>query len=323
MKRLLPMICAAALARMVCATLQNPQTYWQMCDASAAVALDDTHFAVSDDEGNTLRVFKRGEPEPIHEFEVARFLGVRKKGESDVEGAARVGNRVYWIGSHGRNREGNAAPDRAKFFATEIHGKNGRKLEPVGAPYSRLLDDLIADPRFARFGFAEASRLSPKKQGGLNIEGMCARADGSLLIAFRTPVPGGKALLLPLLNPDKVIENEPAKFGEIIPLDLAGSGIRDICAVGGKFLIIAGASDGSKDFHLYVWDGKSEKPRLINGNFFNKLNPEAIFRFESDPTDVFQILSDDGGRKTGGKECKDLPKSQRHFRAGELRLNLD
>jgi hypothetical protein len=322
MKRLFSILGAIAFASVGHSELRNPQTYSEMCDASAAVALDENHFAVADDEGNTLRVYKKGEAAPKHEFAVGKFLGNSKKNESDLEGAARIGDRIYWISSHGRNKDGEDAPHRQRFFATDIEGKKGRKLAPVGKPYGALLDDLFADDRFKRFGLERASLLAPKNRGGLNIEGMCAGPNGSVLIGFRTPVPQGKGLIVPLLNPDKVIEGERAKFGEIIALDLGGFGIRDLTPGGEGFIIIGSAPHGPKFFRLYFWDGKNGKPEMIQGETFHGLNPEAIFRFPNDPPGVFQVLSDDGKFKEDGKECKDLPKAQRHFRAGELQIEL-
>lgn len=302
------------------AGLLEPETYWGMCDASAGVALDDSHFAVADDESNLLRIYKRGEPAVVREHDFSKFLDA-KRGETDLEGAARVGDRIYWISSHGRDRQGRPAPKRQRFFATDIHGKSGLKLEHVGRPYESLLADLLAEKRFARFGFAEASLISPKQPGGLNIEGMCARPDGSLLIGFRNPAPAGKGLLIPLLNPNEVIEGSPAKFGDAIELDLGGFGVRDISPAGGdKYLIIAGSRDGVKTFRLYSWNGTQTEQ--IPGNFFSHLNPEAIFRFEKDAPGVFQILSDDGSKRVSGVECKELPEESRRFRSGEIHLDL-
>ena len=301
------------------AAIKNLQTYNELCDASAAVALDDTHFVVADDEGNALRVFERGNPKPVSIYDLSRFLVDRKKGnEFDLEGAARIGDRIYWITSHGRNRDGEFAPNRHRFFALRILA-HGQFLDPLGKPYTGLLDAILTDRRFDNFGLLAASKLSPKGHGGLNIEGLCPRADGSLLIGFRNPVPNGKSLLLPLLNPDRVIEGQSPRFGEMIELELGGRGIRDITQYGDKFLILAGQHHSEKDFELCIWDGKSE-PEKIRGIKFGKLNPEAFFRFPNDPPNVFQVLSDDGGEKSGGKNCKDLPQSQRRFRAGELKL---
>jgi serine/threonine protein phosphatase PrpC len=91
-----------------------------MCDASAAVALDADHFVVANDERNTLRIYKRGQPDPVNSVELSTFLGTNEKKESDLEGAARIGTRVYWISSHGRNKDGELQERRRRFFATEI-----------------------------------------------------------------------------------------------------------------------------------------------------------------------------------------------------------
>jgi hypothetical protein len=301
------------------AAIKNLQTYNELCDASAAVALDDKRFVVADDEGNALRVFERGNPKPVRIYDLARFLIDRKKGnEFDLEGAAKVGDVIYWITSHGRNRDGEFSPNRHRFFAMRILGE-GNFLEPMGKPYSGLLDDILKDRRFERFGLLPASKLSPKGRGGLNIEGLCPRADGSLLIGFRNPVPNGKSLLLPLLNPQELIDGKPPRFGEMIELDLRGRGIRDITQHGDQFTILGGQTHSERNFELFIWDGKSE-PEKIRGIKFGKLNPEAFFRFPNDPAGVFQVLSDDGGERFNGKNCKDLPQSQRHFRAGEITL---
>ena len=321
-RRFFILAATAAVVLIVRGDLKNPQMYSEMCDASAAVALDEDHFAVADDEGNGLRVYKKGEAEPKREYEVHKFLGNSKKTESDLEGAARIGNRIYWISSHGRTRDGEEAPHRQRFFATEIEGKKGLKLEPIGKPYTNFLEELFEDERFKQFGLERASLHAPKNKGGLNIEGMCAGPNGSVLIGFRTPVPRGKGLIVPLLNPGKVIFGEPAKFGEMIALDLGGFGIRDLTPAGDGFLIIASAVHGPKSFRLFWWDGKDGKPQMISGETFVGLNPEAIFRFPDDPPGVFQVLSDDGKFMGAGRECKDFPKAQRHFRAGELHVEL-
>jgi hypothetical protein len=94
-------------------------TYRGPCDASAAVALDTEHFVVAGDEDNILRVYRHGRPEPVGEAPLAAFLGTADK-ESDLEAAAAIGQRIYWIASHGRNSKGKLRPDRQRFFATDI-----------------------------------------------------------------------------------------------------------------------------------------------------------------------------------------------------------
>ena len=52
-----------------------------------------------------------------------------KKPESDLEGAANLADRIYWITSHGRNREGEARESRHRFFATTYHVNASGRIE--------------------------------------------------------------------------------------------------------------------------------------------------------------------------------------------------
>jgi hypothetical protein len=101
-----------------------------MCDASAAVPLGPDHFAVANDEDNIIRVYRAGPP--VRRVNLAPFLRLsRKSAELDLEGAVRIGDRVYWITSHGRNEKGRDQPSRRHFFATDIAfpGLEGRVFE--------------------------------------------------------------------------------------------------------------------------------------------------------------------------------------------------
>src|SRR5689334_17038771 len=204
------------------AQLSPAVIYYGMCDASAAVALGTNFFVVANDEDNALRVYRRHPGAlPAATVDLSRFLSVKGKSpETDIEGAAQVGNRIYWITSHGRNARGKDSPDRHRFFATDvIVSPDEVKLIPVGRPYTHLLLDFALDARLRRFGLIPASRVAPKEYGGLNIEGLTSMPDGALLLGFRNPIPAGKALLLPLLNPGGLLAGETARLGEAIELD--------------------------------------------------------------------------------------------------------
>src|SRR5258705_7833365 len=89
-------------------TLSEPTLYRGMCDASAAVALDEDLFAVANDEDNTIRTYsaKRGGA-PIETLNLSPFLRVDpKRPETDLEGAAWLDDQIFWIASHGRNHDG-------------------------------------------------------------------------------------------------------------------------------------------------------------------------------------------------------------------------
>src|SRR5438552_3506541 len=170
--------------------------YYGMCDASAAVALDNELFAVANDEDNAIRVYRAGAPgPPVRSFNLSLFLKVEgKRPETDLEGAAWLGDRIFWITSHGRNHEGKYRPNRHYFFATTWNDKELR-LAPAGKPYQNLLIDLIREPQLKPFKLHAASRLAPKLPGALNLEALCATPDQHLLLGFRNPIPAGKALI--------------------------------------------------------------------------------------------------------------------------------
>jgi hypothetical protein len=297
-----------------------PIIHTGMCDASAAVALGPDRFAVANDEDNLIRVYRAGEPgPPMQTVNLSPFLQLsRKSRELDLEGAARIGDRIYWITSHGRNQAGRDEPSRRHFFATDIKlpGDNAG-LKPVGRPYVHLLQDLINAPNLKPFKLAAASRLAPKESGGLNIEGLSATPDGYLLIGFRSPLPQGKALLVPLLNPEEVVvRGRSAKFGDPILLDLEGRGIREIAWFEDRFLIIGGGTDGKSKARLYEWRGGADAPTHFGKVHFEHMNPEGIVFYPDKGWTQFLILSDDGGITVAGLRCKDLKNSsQKSFRS--------
>ncbi|PTT87482.1 DUF3616 domain-containing protein, partial [Pelomonas sp. HMWF004] len=174
------LLCAAAAAAAAGAPVQHDG----LCDASAAVALDARHFIVADDEHNRLTVYRRGEARRVGEVALDRFLKADK--EADLEGAARLGGRIYWIASHARNSAGQLRPDRQRFFATEVSDKT---VAPVGQPYTTLLADLVAAPALAPLKLTQAASRAAEAEGGFNIEGLAAGPDGeSLLIGLRNPI---------------------------------------------------------------------------------------------------------------------------------------
>jgi hypothetical protein len=298
--------------------LVRPVRYPGMCDASGAVPVSSNLFLVASDEDNVLRLYNSDQAgHPLKEYDYNQFLDVHGKSlEADLEAAARIGNRAFWIGSHGRNRVGKLRENRDRFFATDILVEdNNVKLEPVGKPYEKLLDDLIEDPRFARFHFAEASLHAPKEEWALNIEGLAATPEGGLLIGFRNPIPDGKALIIPMLNPNEVVQGQRARLGQAVQLDLGGLGIRDMAYFQGTYLIIGGPFNGAGHFQLYSWAGGQEPPQPIKVKHLNEYHPEAIIIYPQKGMREIQILSDDGTRLIEGTPCKDKEPSRQGFRS--------
>lgn len=294
----------------------NPFTYRGICDASAAVPYGARHFVVADDERNTLMIYRRGQAEPAALIDVSDFLDTKADKESDLEGAAQLGDRTYWISSHGRSRGGEVQQRRLRFFATRVTGhEKSPSLKPVGKPYMALLDDLLAAKHLGKFGLNAATRSAAGTVAGLNIEGLAGTPYGKLLIGFRSPIIEGKALVVPLENPGKVVDGKKARFGDGMLLDLGGLGIRSIERIGAGYLIVAGPAADDLPFALYKWNGKADsRPQAIPGINFGDMQPEAVFKIPG--TKQVQILSDDGIRKdANGTTCKDLPVEKKTFRS--------
>jgi hypothetical protein len=312
-------LCWLVATRPARAAEEASRVYFGLCGASAAVALEYGFFAVADDEQNVIRIYhSRAGAMPLQTLDLSRFLGVNDKHpEADIEGAARIGQKVFWITSHGENASGKERVGRRFLFATSILATNGTvSLAPFGQPYGRLLQDLAADPRLQRFKLATAATRAPKSAGALNIEGLAATADGRLLIGFRNPVPQGRGLVVPILNPDEAVAGGSVKLGEPVLLSLGGRGIRSIDRWRGQYLIVAGAFDGGGKSDFYLWSGGEDSPSLLRRPYHGQFNPEALAVFTDSGEAELLIVSDDSNLLIAGKPCKQLKDPmQKHFRA--------
>lgn len=290
------------------------ELYRGPCDASAAAALDAAHFVVGADEGDILHIYRRGEAAAVAAIDLSGFLGSKASEESDIEAATAIGTRIYWITSHGRNRKGEVQLSRQRFFATDIVPGQPPSLKPAGEPYTHLLRDLEKSASLKGYQLADAARLPAEAEGGLNIEGLAATPEGTLLIGFRNPLPHQRALIVPLQNPAELIAGKTASFGAPIELDLGRRGIRSIDQFDGGYLIVAGPTADAGSFALFKWSGKAGDAAVpIPGVELKDLRPEALFATGSGKT--VQLLSDDGGILVRGVECKKLRKSSQAFRS--------
>jgi Protein of unknown function (DUF3616) len=301
--------------------IQQELQHFGICDASGAIAIDEDHFVVANDEDNILRIYRTQESgAPVAKIEIDDyFVNVPIGKEVDIEGATQIGDILYWISSHGRNKSGKPRPARQQFFANRWTGK---AFEQVGASYIGLLADLIESERLQAFDLAAAAELPPKAPGGLNIEGLTATPEGEMLIGFRNPIPGDRALIVPLQNPQKLVTEKGAraKFGDPLLLDLGGLGIRSLeyWAAQQLYLIIAGAWDGSDAFALYSWaGGAAPAVRLDDFQFPEGFRPESVLFYPQ--SNQLQFLSDDGSiprvDNIPCKEIEDQSHPQKYFRS--------
>ena len=337
MRSIFAMAALVVLSGLAAAPSQAAQKFLEMCDASAAVAVDDGHFLVAGDENEAVRLYRNtGKAEaPIGMFDFAGKLRDDPDREADIEGAARIGNRIFWITSHGRNRKGKRRPNRYRLFATDLSVTPDRLELTWTGRYDRLVDDLLDEAAWqgpsaeateavidtlraaTRLNKKRVKKLAPKRRG-LNIEGLAATPSGTgLLIGFRNPVPGGKALVVFLANPNELVTdaNAKARFVGLAELDLGGLGIRSIeyaAAVRG-YLILAGPSGDGGPFKLYKWTGRrAAAPVEVHALKTQKgRNPEALVIYRDSPR--IQILKDEGSFVFDGTRCKDRRQTRRRF----------
>lgn len=254
------------------AAVQNPadaRYFTGSADASAAVDVGGGYAIVADDESNVLRLYDRSRSgAPVRTWDFSSQLGVTK--EVDIEGATRIGDTIYWTGSLGNNKDGEYKAPRNTVFTTTVSGSGTGTQLAYGRSYKKLREDLVAwdVANGNRYGFAAgtAAGEAPKQIDGFNVEGL-EFAPGSTTTAyvgFRAPlapvVPGGKALIVPVVNFDQVLASgAKAVFGAGIELDLGGLSVRDLRKnAAGQYLILAGswaADDNSDPYALYQWDG--------------------------------------------------------------------
>jgi hypothetical protein len=320
------------------------------CDASAGAQIADEVFVVANDEDNVLRFYSWASPGlPIAERDLSEFLGEDGL-ETDIEAAARVGTRIFWITSHGRNKQGKARPARRRFFATDLVPKAQiPDVLPIGVPYKSLLEALAVNLRLAELGLPdsitltepgklERARKNDRDQDpmGINVEGLASTDGDSLLIAMRNPLVEDKAIVVPLHHPNALISGKASapQLGEPILLDLGGLGIRAIQRVdsSGTYLIAAGSTGKGKRSRIFRWERtKTDVIVPLEKVNLGRLVPEAIVLDASRQRAL--LLSDDGGRRIHvddpGKcrklkdelcECKHLlAPADRSFRARWIR----
>jgi len=290
-----------ALAAIITPAFSGPATteYRGICEASTGAYVDPEHFLVASDETNVVRLYRRGAADPVMKVDLQAFTGYDK---SDLEGAARIGDRVYWISSHSFNNSGEDKKKRRVFFATKTTARGGA-FDTVGV--GKVVTDL-------RDGLAAAAKVAPKD---LNVEGLAATPDGGLLIGLRSPLRGSNAIAVPLKNPAAVVEGAAPMWGAALEIKLDGLAIRSmerVAAPGAGYLVMAGTQkDSSTEFKLFKWSGVGAEAERVDGTDLQGIKPEGLMQIPG--TGRWHLLSDDGD------VCSDEgPEAQRRFRGTEM-----
>jgi hypothetical protein len=242
----------------------------------SALAANKAALWLGGDEGQSLyRLQLLGEHRygdilkvKLKEFGLA---GDKDDGESDIEGLALDGDRLWLVGSHSlRRRKHNDDEGQPLDLYDDIdqsrntHVLGCLRLDGDGLPVlgqrlafnaaagrDVLTPALAADPRIAPF------LVIPSKDNGLDIEGIAARGE-RLLVGLRGPVLRGIALVLDLGlvgldsdGPTLTLDSLRYRY-----LQLSGLAVRDLAVVPGSddVLVLAGPTmDLPGPCYLYRW----------------------------------------------------------------------
>lgn len=237
-------------------------------DASTAIAVGDGHLLIADDERAPIRLYDAR----VSGRELATFSPGSTDGEVDFEAAARKGDAIFWLGSHGNRKDGGGQASRHRIYQTRLTGSGAdARLEAVGTPYRNLRSDLVEWDRTEHDGELGLytpgdGKIPPDRLNGFNVEGAeFSPDDSALYLGFRSPVvppqSGGRALIVPLENVEQLTSGSAtaAEFGDPILLDLGGHSIREIRKnASDEYLILsatAGQPTGESEQALWAWDG--------------------------------------------------------------------
>ncbi|EXI85123.1 MAG: hypothetical protein AW11_03682 [Candidatus Accumulibacter regalis] len=217
----------------------------------------------------------------------------------DLEGVAvdRAGV-VYAITSHSRDNDGKVYPAREKLIRFRI---DGTSVVDAGVATGVKGALTAAHPALA----AAAEIRDVKADGGLNIEGLTMSPDQrALLIGFRAPLLGGRAIIAYLQDPETLFDQgaEPRIAARLSTLDLAGNGIRGMTYVPllKGYLVIAGPiARAQVQFELWFWSGDDQDParRVSVAGLPGFEHAEGISAAVIDGQPRIVIVSDDGNRK--------------------------
>lgn len=225
----------------------------------------------------------------------------------DLEGVAldRSGH-IYALTSHSRDSDGDEKKSRDKLVRFRIEGD--RVVEP------KVVRGLKPALTAAHPVLASATGIRDVKTGGgLNIEALEISPGNSpnnspgqqrLLIGFRSPLLGDRAIIACVENPSAIFEtDEPPRISPTLEkLYLGGNGIRGmswIPSLGGYLVISGPVAREQVHFQLWFWSGHSGEPahRVTAPGLQGFEHAEGVSPAVIDGQQRIMIVSDDGSRK--------------------------
>jgi len=274
-------------------------------EPSAIQQLPDGRFLVLEDEKEhpfSLATIGPGgtvASTPLHPGPQESAEAFRKL--NDLEGIAldRDGH-VYAVTSHSRDGDGDEKASRERLLRFRIEGERAvaPKVSNALKPALLAAHSVLA---------AAAGIRDVKAGGGLNIEALDLSPDSQrLLIGFRSPLPGKRALVACVENPAAIFESgeAPRISARLETLDLGGNGIRGMSWFPGLdgYLVIGGpVARESVQFQLWFWSGRPGAPacRVTIPGLPGLERAEGICPAVINGRQQVVVVSDDGNRKEG------------------------
>lgn len=266
-------------------------------DLSGVAAVGDLLVIVSDEvkKPTVVQVLKKDGAGYVVFKDVP--LTAAGKEEVDLEAIAAAGDMVYVTGSHSWARkiengvieEPKRKESREQVFRFKLN--HDGTAGAVDGPIS-LTPVILSHPVLKAF-FGVAS-----KENGVDIEGLAVK-DNRLYFGFRSPVL--RHGFVPVVS---CTWADPVGTAKTMYVKLGGRGIRDIEAVDGGFLVLAGPTgDGDGSFRVYFWDGTDQLPSGENGSQAQELgefpdmgagHPEALTVLKAEGNTYEMLLLCDG-----------------------------
>jgi len=219
----------------------------------------------------------------------------------DLEGLALdKAGFLYAVTSHSRDEDGDEKPSRERLVRFRIEQDRVEKPKVVEGLKGALVQkhEVLA---------AAAEVRDVKTGGGLNIEALEISPDQQrLLIGFRSPLVGGRAVIASVENFSGMFESDeaPRVAAELDELDLGGHGIRALAYVNsiGEYLVIGGpVSRPTGHFDLWLWNGQrgGAARRVMVPGLQGFERAEGVSPAVIDGLERIMLVSDDGNRQSG------------------------
>ena len=275
-------------------------------NASDIVPLADSRFLICDNNTNDALFELNLTPDGQKKGPLIRrpLQGLAPGAVDDLEG-------MTFVEENGR---------RYVFVTSSLYVKKAKK-DVLDVPPSGVLrvtvnpdDTLSAEnmPGFREWLISAFPQLAASAQtkpddGGLNIEGFAwDKRRHAFLFGVRTPVSGGKPLVLPVKVKDLAGAWTTGNLEAQPPIQLSVEATLDEQGIRGLsneqdrdvFLVITGKSisDSKAPFALYEWSGNADGAmRRFNVGFAKKMKPEGIARGAIGGKSALVIVDDNGG----------------------------